>query len=223
VTLSPRNTTDELHWFNVDIPQVPQRGRISVQKHATEPEFAVFDLSGAVFEIRNVATGALVQTITTNASGLAQSRELPFARYRISERTAPFGYLLNSNSFELVLSPHNTTDLVHWVNLPVPQVPQRGRISIQKHTTDPNFTVHDLGGAVFNIRNADTGALVQTVTTNANGQAQTIPRTGDDRRLQWLSLILSIIIIVGCGVTLYTLNKADKLHKESDGDDEKDT
>jgi len=202
---------------------VPQRGRISVQKHATEPEFAVFDLSGAVFEIRNVATGALVQTITTNASGLAQSRELPFARYRISERTAPFGYLLNSNSFELVLSPHNTTDLVHWVNLPVPQVPQRGRISIQKHTTDPNFTVHDLGGAVFNIRNADTGALVQTVTTNANGQAQTIPRTGDDRRLQWLSLILSIIIIVGCGVTLYTLNKADKLHKESDGDDEKDT
>jgi uncharacterized surface anchored protein len=87
---------------------------------------------------------------------------------------------------------------------------------------------------VFKIEITEEGLVVELTVENdpiedeedeeqEEENEEDIPRTGDDRRLQWLSLILSVIIIVGCGVTLYTLNKADKLHKESDGDDEKDT
>ena len=73
-----------------------------------QPVFAVKELAGAVYEITaaediitpdgtlRYAAGEVVDTVTTDETGLAESKALYLGKYEIREITAPTGYVLNT-------------------------------------------------------------------------------------------------------------------------------
>ncbi len=86
-----------------------------------QPEYSVSGLSGAVFEIYadedittpdgtiRVTKDTLVDTITTGEKGTAISKQLYLGKYRVVEKTAPDGFVLNRtvNHIELTYSGQN--------------------------------------------------------------------------------------------------------------------
>lgn len=86
-----------------------------------QPEYSVNGLSGAVFEIYadedittpdgtvRVKKDELVATLKTNTKGTATSKQLYLGKYRVVEKTAPYGFVLNStvNHIELTYVGQN--------------------------------------------------------------------------------------------------------------------
>lgn len=81
-----------------------------------QPEYSVSGLSGAVFEIyadENITTpdgtirytkDTLVDTITTGKKGTATSKQLYLGKYRVVEKTAPNGFVLNRTVNHIALT-----------------------------------------------------------------------------------------------------------------------
>lgn len=86
-----------------------------------QPEYSVSGLSGAVFEIyadEDITTpdgtvrakkDELVATLKTNTKGTATSKQLYLGKYRVVEKTAPYGFVLNRtvNHIELTYAGQN--------------------------------------------------------------------------------------------------------------------
>ena len=167
---------------DVGIAEQPQVGRINIAKYNANKLLGDYNLAGAVFEIRN-SGNVLVDTITTNAQGQAQSKALPLGDYSVSERTAPNGYRRNTSSYPVKLEYGAQTETVVYKSVNIPEEPQPGRIRIHKTNATPSMGDYDLSGAEFAIRAASTikcldgtiiynaGDLVDTVTTSASGEA----------------------------------------------------
>ena len=101
-------------------PNTAQKGVIRISKSGEvfssvteadgiyQPVFAVKGLAGAVYEITaaediitpdgtlRYAAGEVVDTVTTDETGLAESKALYLGKYEIREITAPTGYVLNT-------------------------------------------------------------------------------------------------------------------------------
>lgn len=81
-----------------------------------QPEYSVSGLSGAVFEIyadENITTpdgtvratnDELVATLKTNSKGTATSKQLYIGKYRVVEKTAPNGFVLNRTVNHIALT-----------------------------------------------------------------------------------------------------------------------
>lgn len=114
----------------------PQKGTITVEKTGEifsnvtssgeevllyQPEYSVNGLSGSVFEIYadadiktpdgtvRVKEDTLVDTVITGTNGKATSNEFYLGKYRVVEKTAPYGFVLNKtvNHIELTYSGQN--------------------------------------------------------------------------------------------------------------------
>lgn len=86
-----------------------------------QPEYSVSGLSGAVLEIyadEDITTpdgtvrakkDELVATLKTNTKGTATSKQIHLGKYRVVEKTAPYGFVLNKtvNHIELTYSGQN--------------------------------------------------------------------------------------------------------------------
>lgn len=86
-----------------------------------KPEYSLNGLSGAVFEIyadEDITTpdgtvrakkDELVATLKTNSKGTATSKQLYLGKYRVVEKTAPYGFVLNKtvNHIELTYAGQN--------------------------------------------------------------------------------------------------------------------
>lgn len=155
----------------VSIAEQPQVGKINIHKFNANPEMGDYDLSGAVFEILT-EDGTVVDTVITNSKGEAQSKELPLTTYQIREKSAPYGFVLNSNSYKVTLKYAGQEETVTYETVDVPQTPQTGRIKIYKENANPSMGDYSLAGAVFEIRDKKTGDLMDTVKTDETGFAQ---------------------------------------------------
>ena len=104
----------------VERPNMPQKGTITIEKsgevfasvtkseNVYQPVYAVKGLAGAVYQVtaaEDIYTpddtlryrkGEAVDTVTTNADGKAVSKELYLGKYDITEITAPYGMILNT-------------------------------------------------------------------------------------------------------------------------------
>lgn len=129
------NSTEEgeITLIVVEKTNAPQKGIVSILKTGEvfasviqngdlyTPVYEVKGLAGAVYEItaaEDVVTpdgtvrytaGTLVDTITTDDSGLARSGELYLGKYQITETSAPYGMVLNTEpqTVELVYTEQN--------------------------------------------------------------------------------------------------------------------
>lgn len=116
------NATEENTVTVVEVtkPNTAQKGVIRISKSGEafssvteadgiyQPVFAVKGLAGAVYEITaaediitpdgtlRYAAGAVVDTVTTDETGLAESKPLYLGKYEVREITAPTGYVLNT-------------------------------------------------------------------------------------------------------------------------------
>ena len=116
------NATEENAVTVVEVtkPNTAQKGVIRISKSGEvfssvteadgiyQPVFAVKGLTGAVYEItaaedivtpdgtRRASAGEVVDTVTTDETGLAESKPLYLGKYEIREITAPGGYVLNT-------------------------------------------------------------------------------------------------------------------------------
>ena len=119
------NATEENAVTVVEVmkPNTAQKGVIRISKSGEafssvteadsiyQPVFAVKGLAGAVYEITaaediitpdgtlRYAAGEVVDTVTTDESGLAESKPLYLGKYEVREITAPTGYVLNTEVY----------------------------------------------------------------------------------------------------------------------------
>lgn len=136
--ITAENTTEE-NGITIVITEkknTSQKGTITIEKTGEifsnvissgeeviiyQPEYSVNGLSGAVFEIyadEDITTpdgtvrakkDELVSTLKTNTKGTAISKQLYLGKYRVVEKTAPNGFVLNRtiNHIELTYSGQN--------------------------------------------------------------------------------------------------------------------
>ena len=144
-------------------------GEIRVTKQSSDGLL----LQGAVFELLG-SSGSVLATKTTGADGVALFADLTPGMYTVREKTAPQGYALSASSSGSVSVVAGMTADAAFVNDRI-----MGRIRIVK--TD-SLTGQPLAGAVFTVTRlsgpasdhaADIGKVVATLTTNAQGIAET--------------------------------------------------
>lgn len=136
--ITAENTTEEngVTIVKTEKKNTPQKGTITVEKTGEifsnvtssgekeivyQPEYSVSGLAGAVFEIyadEDITTpdgtvrakkDELVVTLETNTKGTAISKQLYLGKYRVVEKTSPYGFILNRtvNHIELTYAGQN--------------------------------------------------------------------------------------------------------------------
>lgn len=102
IYIKPGQTT-EVVWENTPITGQIQIVKKSADYNSANGLPAGSLLQGATFDIYNERTGNKVDTIVSNANGLAVSRQLPLGRYTIKESKAPANYSVNNADITAVL------------------------------------------------------------------------------------------------------------------------
>ena len=94
--------TTEIEWQNTPITgQIQSAQRLSADYNAMNGWPAGTPIPNTVFEIYNARTNRLVDTIKTDKNGLAVSKPLPLARYKIVESKAAEFYGLDKTPIEV--------------------------------------------------------------------------------------------------------------------------
>lgn len=144
-------------------------GEIVVTKKSTDGLL----LQGTVFELLN-SSGTVLATATTAANGKATFASLQPGTYTVREKTPSQGYKLAATSTQSISVVAGVTSTANFTNERI-----SGRIRIVK--TD-SVTSKPLPGATFTVTRlsgpasdnaSDIGKVVATITTNAQGIAET--------------------------------------------------
>ena len=93
--------TTEVEWQNTPITGQIQVTKVSADYNAMNGWPAGTPIPNTVFEIYNARTNRLVDTIKTDKNGLAVSKPLPLARYKIVESKAAEFYGLDKTPIEV--------------------------------------------------------------------------------------------------------------------------
>ena len=168
VSITAANAVNGVVNVSITVPNTPQMGKVRVQKTNADDSLGTHSLAGAVFEVRDSA-GTLVDTITTDNSGKAESKELVLGTYSVKEITAPTGFVLNPTAKNVTISYGSQTAAVVYGDVSIANKPQAGQITVQKTNADSDMGDYALSGAVFEIYIGNT--VVDTLTTDADGKA----------------------------------------------------
>ena len=93
--------TTEIEWQNTPITGQIQVTKVSADYNSMNGWPAGTPIPNTVFEVYNARTNRLVDTIKTDKNGLAVSRPLPLARYKIVESKAAEFYGLDKTPIEV--------------------------------------------------------------------------------------------------------------------------
>lgn len=175
-------------------PETPISGGVLVQKLDAPRNEAVPEgdatLAGAEYEVTNTSAEAIVYdgalyepntvvaTITTDENGVAKiPAGLPYGTYAIKESKPSEGYLLN-NTWSATIQVRTDGQIIEVnENKSCKETPIIGGISVQKVDAYRNEAIAEgnatLTGAVFEISNASTNAIVYNGTLYQPGEAIT--------------------------------------------------
>lgn len=112
---------NEVSRVNVENEKI--KGRIQIIKSSSK-DSPILDikkgdyLSDVVFEIFN-NEGELADTVITNESGQAISKELEVGRYKVVEKNSKKYYILNTNEFIVNIDVNNEIEILNIENEPV--------------------------------------------------------------------------------------------------------
>lgn len=190
----PLNDTIELEIVNESA-----KGRIRIEKTGeamtsvissdtdwgtvNAPVFTAGSLEGAVFQILD-SRNNVVETITTDEYGVAESGYLDFGDYSVVEIKAPDGYLIDSTYYPVTLSYQDGDTPVVVETVEVFNDRQHVSLKLRKMTEEWNgktFTFDPVSGAnfVFGLYTAEAigilpmDTLVEVLVTNDRGTAST--------------------------------------------------
>lgn len=134
----------------------PIMGRIKVIKTDKDGN-TLFGMGFYVYRTSGYWTQ--VDDITVGEDGTATTTDLPYGEYALEEYNIPDGLAADSDYYVSIYE-HDVT-----VELEIVNYPAQGDVKITKTGNDGR----KIAGAVFEIYNADTDELVQTVATNSSG------------------------------------------------------
>lgn len=150
-----------------------------------QPEYSVSGLAGAVFEIyadEDITTpdgtirytkDTLVDTITTGEKGTATSKQLYLGKYRVVEKTAPYGFVLNRTVNHIELTYAGQNEKVTSTSTSFTNDRQKAEINLTKILEqDEKFNIGNNG----EIRNVSFGLYADEDLKAANGTV--IPKDG---------------------------------------------
>lgn len=147
---------------------INQHGLVKI--HKTDKKTSV-DLADAVFDIKD-ATGKVVDTITTNSQGNAESVLLPSGTYTLVEKKAPNGYTTLNKEISFTISDNEITTINDQdiANIPYMKY-QFTKISSQKRLED-NSDIK-ISGVTFRLYDEDPNqnpdASYREFTSDNNG------------------------------------------------------
>ena len=158
--------SEETEYGNVAVPAYTEKG-----------------LRGVVYEVRDSA-GKVVATLTTNASGIAETEPLPLGSYTVQEKSAPAAYVVDETIHEVTLAYKDQNTPVVTVTVKEDNELRTGGIKILKLTEDfdpekLNFYNKLAEGYVFGLYTAEdigdvpADVLLEVLTTDDQGVAQT--------------------------------------------------
>ena len=158
--------SEETEYGNVTVPAYTQKG-----------------LKGVVYEVRD-SVGKVVATLTTNASGIAETEPLPLGSYTVQEKSAPAAYVVDETIHEVTLAYKDQNTPVVTVTVKEDNELRTGGIKILKLTEDfdpekLNFYNKLAEGYVFGLYTAEhigdvpADVLLEVLTTDDQGVAQT--------------------------------------------------
>ena len=125
------------------------------------------------------AKDTLVTTITTGENGMAVAENLPLGAYRVVEKTAPDGFVLNPEAAEVVFVYEGQDTPVVEQEVTVGNERQKVAVTVEKQDAENGAVV---AGAVFGIYNkeditadgkviVEADTLLQEMTSDEKGQA----------------------------------------------------
>ena len=207
VMLTYGNPTASVVYSNLNITNTNQKGVIQISKTDNESGKPLANAEYEIYAKEDIVTpegtvkhtaGELLDTLTTNEHGFAESKELYLGAYMAKEKTAPEGYILNRTEFDVTLTYSNQTEQVIITSMETMNANQKGRIKGIKtgevltgntsYSTDfgaaysPSYDVQPLAGAIYDIYakydiitpegtvKYTAGQLIETVSTNKNGE-----------------------------------------------------
>ena len=158
--------SEETEYGNVTVPAYTQKG-----------------LKGVVYEVRD-SVGKVVATLTTNASGIAETELLPLGSYTVQEKSAPAAYVVDETIHEVTLAYKDQNTPVVTATVKADNELRTGGIKIRKLTEDfdlekLNFYNKLAEGYVFGLYTAEhigdvpADVLLEMLTTDDQGVAQT--------------------------------------------------
>ena len=139
------------------------------------------------------SNGAIVDTLTTNASGVDTTVELPLGNYIVEEYEVPHGYLLNKNKYKVSLKYANQNTPVVTTSTTISNDEPLGTIEFQKEI-DSDVT-NNLEGDVF-LSNLKYGLYARNDIKNVAGTKTYYTKdtlisqkvTDENGRIQWTDL-----------------------------------
>lgn len=150
-----------------------------------QPEYSVSGLSGAVFETyadEDITTpdgtvrykkDTFVDTITTDKKGTATSKQLYLGKYRVVEKTAPYGFVLNKTVNHIKLTYSGQNEKVTSTSTSFTNDRQKVVIDLTKILEqDEKFNI----GSNDEIRNVSFGLYADEDLKASNGTA--VPKDG---------------------------------------------
>lgn len=211
--VTPESAADENGLIVIEVTKenTPQKGVIQIEKSGEvfssvvqtdnlyQPVYSVMGLPGATFEIivaEDVTTadgtcryfaGEVVDTITTDETGLAKSKPLYLGKYEVKEVAAPYGMTLCEESSFIELTYAGQEITITETSAGMYNERQKAKVTLDKVLEqDDRFSIGGNGevtAVTFGLFAAETltaadgtqipaDALLEIVSVNENGAAQ---------------------------------------------------
>jgi len=123
------------------------KGKIGVYKLDAEDNER--GLAGAVFEVRE-ASGKLVDTITTDTKGYAETNDLPTGEYKIKEITPPPGFILSDEVKAVTItSEDKETAVFELTNKPNEVTLTKADLTTEKPVPGATVEIYGKDGKLF--------------------------------------------------------------------------
>lgn len=135
------------------------QGQIKVTKKSNTGSL----IQNTKYNILN-SSNQIVDSITTNASGVATSKLLPLGNYKVVETSVPAPYILDTTPITANLVYKDQTTSVVSASVTQTNNTAEGKITITKKSTNGTL----VSGTVFEVFNSN-NQLVDTLTTSNNG------------------------------------------------------
>lgn len=184
-------TAESVATYNQPVvPETPQKGIIQLQKVDTNKNTAQGQgsLAGAVYEVIN-SDNKVVDTLTTDGTGKAESGRLPLGTYTVKEKAASPGYQLDPQIYTVELTAEDTTTEVFYKSVTSQEKIIRGGVAVEKWDSETNRREpqgnSSLEGTEIQIisqndqeilvdgKTYKKGQVIKTLTTDENGRAST--------------------------------------------------
>lgn len=133
VTLS-LNSNNRIDDIFLEFDNILKKGNILITKKDKDTNLPIKDTKFVIMkDEKNIFEGY------TNELGILEIKNLPLGTYTIKEVEAPYGYILNEETYEVTIYDNNITKLVEVKN-----ELQKGDLVIKKIDIDTNLPIKDI-------------------------------------------------------------------------------